>query len=86
MTITVRLDPKSERILARLARERRQSKSEVVRAAIDALSGPPSRTRPLSFWGSIEHLAGVAAGGPRHLSIHTGRRFTESLRRRARRR
>ncbi len=86
MTITVRLDSKSEHALARLARERRQSKSEIVRAALNALSSAPPQTKPRSFWSSVEHLAGVATGGAPDLSIGTGRRFTESLRRRTQRR
>ena len=38
MPTSIRLDPRAERLLRQLARQRRQTKSEVIRAAIDAMA------------------------------------------------
>ena len=80
MPTSVRLDPKTERLLARLARTRSQSKSEVIREAIETLAGlefavPEDGT----VYESISDLIGCVDDGPTNLSERTGEKFRELL-------
>ena len=86
MSLSVRLDAATESLIARLARKRRQTKSEVIRDAIDVLSKQEKgagRQRP---YDRVAHLIGCVKGGPRDLSVNTGKKFREILVERARRR
>lgn len=80
MTLTVRLDSKTERLVERLARKRGRGKSEVVREALALLAeveGEPSAEG--SPFETIADLAGCARGGPRDLSVRTGEKVRALL-------
>lgn len=87
MSLSVRLDAKTESLVGRLARKRRQSKSEVIRDAIGVLAKQEEKgagkKRPYDL---IAHLIGCVKGGPRNLSIDAGKKFRKMLAERARKR
>ena len=87
MALSVRLDAKTEALIGRLARRRRQSKSEVIRDAIGVLAKQEEKgtekTRPYDL---VAHLIGCVKGGPRNLSRDAGKKFHEMLVERARNR
>ena len=78
MPTSVRLDPKTQGALDRLARNRSQTRSEVVRQAIELLAAkeaqPPFET--------VADLIGCVEGGPPDLSENTGQKLRELLRQR----
>jgi hypothetical protein len=86
MPTSVRLDAKTQALVAQLARKTRRSKSEVIRAAIARFAEdearPASATRPYE---GMKHLIGVASGGPPDLSVGTGENFRRLLLARRRR-
>lgn len=79
---TVRLDTLTEATLKRLALQRGQTKSDVIRDAISHLAGHGD---PTAFQ-KLQPFVGVADSGGRQLSQQTGKRLRELLedRRRAR--
>lgn len=85
MPLSVRLDGKTESLIGRLARRRRQTKSEVIRDAIGALAKQEekgaSTERP---YDRVAHLIGCVKGGPRDLSVDAGKKFHRVLVERAR--
>lgn len=86
MPLSVRLDAKSELLVDRLARRRRQTKSEVVRDAIAALDlqdrGAIVKQRPYDL---MKHLVGcIDSGGAARLSEKTGEKFSRMLKENAR--
>jgi hypothetical protein len=83
--ITVRVDLETVRILERVARRRKQTRSQVVREAIAALAekDPPAGPTPYE---AIAHLVGIVKEGPPHLSERTGEKLKRLLRDRERRR
>jgi hypothetical protein len=87
MPLSVRLDAKTESLIGRLARKRRQTKSEVVRDAIGALAKQEEKgvgtKRPYDL---VAHLVGCVKGGPRDLSVDTGQKFRQMLLERGRKR
>jgi len=88
MALSVRLDAKTESLIGRLARKRRQTKSEVIRDAVGVLArqeDPGSNgNRP---YDRVAHLVGCVKGGPPNLSARSGEKFRQMLlnRRRSRR-
>jgi predicted transcriptional regulator len=69
---TIRLDPKTRQRIARLARRKRLSTSEVVRQAIAAWA---DREEPFaSPYEAMKDLIGVVHGGNPKRSKQTGRR------------
>ena len=84
MSLSVRLDAKTESLVKRLARRRRQSKSEVIRDAIGALADQAERgigkRRPYDL---IAHLIGCVDSGGANLSQNTGEKFSNLLREKA---
>ena len=88
MALSVRLDDKTESLIGRLARKRRQTKSQVVRDAVGVLAKQEEtgseRGRP---YDRVAHLIGCVKGGPRDLSVRSGEKFRSLLldRRRSRR-
>jgi len=80
MPLSVRLDVKTEKLIERLVRQRRQTKSEVVRKAIFALAAKGNvskgKIRPYDL---VAHLIGSVKGGPRDLSTRTGNKYYEML-------
>jgi len=77
---SVRLDDETQRLLQRLANRKSLTKSEVIRAAIEALAA----AEPLEeqFAGPhelVSDLIGSVSGGPEDLSTQTGKRFRDLL-------
>lgn len=75
---TVRLDPRLEATLRRLAEQRGQTKSEVMRDAIERLAA----TEVSAEGSGLERLrpyVGLVDSGGLQLSTETGRRFREQL-------
>ncbi len=83
MPTSVRLDPKTEAVVRRLARQTSRTKSEVIREAIarmaEQTSGPPRRDSP---YAAIEDLLGIASGGPRDVARRSDEAFRDMLGRR----
>ena len=84
MPLSVRLDQKTESLIGRLARKRRQTKSEVIRDAIGVLAKQEEKgaatERPYE---RVAHLIGCVKGGPRNLSVDAGKKFHRMLLERA---
>jgi predicted DNA-binding protein len=75
--LTLRLDDKTRSRIARIARRKQLSTSEVVRQAIEAWV---ERHEPVtSPYGVVTDLIGVVRGGNSKRSTQTGRRFTKLL-------
>ena len=85
MPTSVRLDAKTQVLVARLARKTRRSKSEVIRAAIARLAEDQAEPASASAYDGMKHLIGIATGGPSDLSVRTGEKFRQLLRARRRR-
>lgn len=85
MPVSVRLDAKTETLIVRLARKRRQTKSEVIRDAIDVLAKQEAKSdgkkRPYDL---VAHLIGCVDSGGARLSENTGEKFAQLLREKAR--
>lgn len=82
--LTLRLDQKTRKRIARLARRKRLTTSEVVREAIAAWA---DRQEPVtSPYEAVKDLIGVVRGGNPKRSEQAGRRFKALLKRRKRRR
>ena len=80
--MSLRLDAETRRTIARLARLRRRSQSEIVREAVSALiDRAPQDDRPYDAWAPV---IGIARGGAPDLSERTGDRFSALLRARRR--
>jgi hypothetical protein len=77
MPLSVRLDPKTEQLVERLARQRRQTKSDVIRDAIAVLA--PKKGAGSGPYDGVADLIGCARGGPTDLSIQTGDKFRRLL-------
>ena len=80
---TVRLDTDLEATLERLAKQRGQTKSDVIRDAIEHLARKPE-TGEASALETLRPFVGVADSGGRQLSRRTGERFRELLEERRR--
>ena len=86
MPTSVRLDPKTESLVSRLARKRGQTKSEVIREALLALGRSEDRARRReTLYDSIAHVVGSVMGLPPDLSVRTGEKFRALLLARKRR-
>lgn len=79
MPTSVRLDARTERTLEQLAKNRSQTKSEILRQAIEEMAA--RQRRPMDVIGD---LVGCVHGGPTDLSEETGRRFRELVGRKGR--
>ena len=82
--LTLRLDEKTRQRIARLARRKRLSTSEVVRRAIAAWADREELVS--SPYEAVKDLIGVVNGGNPKRSEQTGRSFTALLKRRRNRR
>jgi Ribbon-helix-helix protein, copG family len=85
VALTVRLSPKTERLLDAQAKRRGQTRSDVVREAIEqyGVSGEAvSREQPpYDHWADVIGVVQTAGRPPKQT---TGELFTESVRRKAR--
>jgi hypothetical protein len=87
MPLSVRMDSRTESLLGRLARKRRQTKSEVIRDAIGVLAKQEEKgTEKKRPYDLVAHLIGCVKGGPRELSVRTGEKFRRMLVERGRKR
>ncbi len=78
--LTLRLDEKTRKRIARIARRKQLSTSDAVREAIEAWV---NRHEPVtSPYEVVKDLLGVVRGGNSKGSEQTGRRFTKLLKRR----
>ena len=81
--LTLRLDEKTRKRIARIAQRKRLTTSEVVRQAIEAWA---ERQEPItSPYEAMKDLIGVVHGGNPRGSVQTGRRFAKLLKQRRRR-
>lgn len=80
MPMSVRLDPKTDRAIARLAKQRGQTKSEVVREAIGVLTQQTKTGEQKQPYDLIAHLIGCVDSGGARLSESTGERFATLVR------
>jgi len=79
--LTLRLDDKTRQRIARIAKRKRLSTSEVVRRAIEAWA---DKEEPVvSPFDSIADLIGIVHGGDPLRSQDGGRRFAKALKERA---
>ena len=85
MPMTVRLSAKMERAVSALARRRRQTRSDVVREALEHYTttngADASRGRPYDAWVDV---IGVISIGARERGRTTGEQFTAIVRAKAR--
>jgi predicted transcriptional regulator len=85
MALTVRLNAKVERALDALAKERRQTRSDIVREALEQYTASSSRRRPdQSAHQAWRDVIGIVDSGGHHPSATTGERFTALVRQKAR--
>jgi hypothetical protein len=76
----VRLDESTQQLLQRLANRRSQTKSEVIREAIETLAAAEElEGQAAGPHELIADLIGCVSGGPEDLSTQTGRRFRALL-------
>jgi len=85
MPTSVRLDPKSEALVRRLARAKRLSKSEVIREAIRQFADAVPEEAEAGPFRAMADLVGVASRGPRDLSRRSSAAFREQLQAKRRR-
>jgi hypothetical protein len=80
MPVSVRLDAKTEGLVNRLAKQRGQTKSAVIREAIKFFTSSGNGGKnPVRPYEAIVHLLGCAQGGPPDLSEQTGQKFRKLL-------
>jgi len=85
MPLSLRLDPATEQLVNKLARSRGQTKSEVLREAVRALSREHATARSgPSLFDAIAHHIGCFDSGGMNLSVRTGPRFAKLVAERAR--
>jgi hypothetical protein len=84
MPVSVRLDAKTESLIGRLARKRRQTKSEVIRDASGSLPQEEKSTEKKRPYDLVAHLIGCVDSGGANLSQNTGEKFAKLLRESAR--
>jgi replication initiation and membrane attachment protein DnaB len=77
MTLSVRLDEETRKLLTRLARSHRISQSEMVRRAIRSIAEQDPATEEMNVYERIKHLVGSVRGLPPFLSERTGDKFHE---------
>ncbi len=86
MPTSVRLDPKTESLVNRLARKRGQTKSEAIREALLALARSEEGAKPQkTAYEALAHLIGCVKDGPGDFSVRTGEKFRALLLERKRR-
>ena len=83
MPLSVRVDIKTERAIRQLARNKGQTKSEVVREAIGLLARQAGTLKKAErTFDAMRDLIGCVRGGPPDLSLKTGEQFRTLLARR----
>ncbi len=80
MTITVRMDPDTEKLLNRLAKTKRTNKSRVVREAIHFLAERQKKVQRVSAYDLVKDLIGVIDTGGLNLSQDTHKKVSSLIR------
>lgn len=80
MSLTVRLDPKIERILNAVARRKRVSRSDVVREALVRYEAGESASAAATPYEQWSDAIGIVELGVRDASKTTGEQFADLLR------
>jgi len=86
MTLSVRLDDDTRRLLSRLASARRTSRSEIVRQAIHAFANEDAPSDKLSVYDRMKHVIGSVHSGRSDLSENTSEKFYQIVLEKHRRR
>ncbi len=85
MALTVRLTPKTERVLDQLARKRGQTRSDLVREALDHYSVTQAAvTEGDSALAAWVDVIGIIDSGQHAVTRTSGERFTDVVRKKAR--
>jgi predicted transcriptional regulator len=85
MPLTVRLNPKTERLLNALAKQRKQTRSDVVREAIEQFgAAEKAETTTGSVYDEWADVIGIGRTTGRDFSKTTGEQFTEAVLKKAR--
>lgn len=79
MPTSVRLDPKTEAVLSRIARRTGRTKSDILRDAILRMAAREDVEPGNSFLDLIGHLVGIGVGGPPDLARRSDQVFKERL-------
>ncbi len=79
MPTSVRLDPRTEAVLRRMARRRGRTKSEILREAILRLAEREDIEPGESFLDAVRDLVGIGSGGPPDLARRSEEIFRERL-------
>ena len=79
MPTSVRLDDRTRRLLEKLMRSTRKTRSEVIREAIEVLARTESSRAEPTPYAAVKDLLGCVHGGPVDLSEDTGTKFAELL-------
>lgn len=80
MPTSVRLDKQMEVLIGRLAKRRGQTKSQVIREALENLAEREEALgHPQTPYAAMSPSLGCASGGPSDLSEQTGRRLARIL-------
>ncbi|MEK6633092.1 MAG: hypothetical protein AABY94_07225 [Nitrospirota bacterium] len=83
MGTSVRLPAQLERLVSRVAKERGETKSEVIRSVLTLLEHESRAAHVCETpYQAMKHLIGCVSGGPSDLSADTGKKFRERLMRR----
>lgn len=87
MPLTVRLSPKTERALNALAKRRRQTRSDIVREAIERYTATGERDAgERTAYDDWADIIGIGRSGARDPQKTTGEQFTDVVREKARKR
>lgn len=85
MPLSVRLDPKTQSLVNRLAKRKGRTKSEVIREGLMVLARTEvEMEKRVSPYDAVAHLLGCARGGPKDLSERSGEKLRKLLRSRVR--
>jgi Arc/MetJ-type ribon-helix-helix transcriptional regulator len=79
MTITVRMDSETERLLRRLSRSRGANKSALIREAVRLLAEREEASRGSTAYDRLKDLIGAADSGGLNLSEDSHRKFAAML-------
>ena len=66
MLTSVRLDPETQTLIRRLARQTRRTRSDVIREAIRRMAGQVQLPSSETVYDRVADLVGIARGGDRH--------------------
>lgn len=80
MTLSVRLDEETKKLVARMARAQKTSRSEIVRRAIHAFANSGEQTEELSLYDKIKDIIGAGVPGlPKDGSTRVSEYFRQHL-------